>query len=292
MGRNDNADATAKGGGVFECDELGCGKNCVQDFFAYRTERRVKIQVFEIGLLYRCLQLLAVLYVLYVLWVQDLWAEESTPRGLVEANPGYGASRQVIMAADYSAFPHCGNASYHYARGPVSEDDKRMGTPECRGDEMPEVASKSETGATVSFVTAYREQTLVGWPCHEAPPSECASLPTVVEPSGQCVCEHWSTVYPVGIDKMDILMEHAYSVDEWSDDPAGTWAGGSRRALAIEPAAPSAHLATNERLLLPHALRSWVGSGWAATAPWEGFLGARAGCATRRWSSRTARVSR
>jgi hypothetical protein len=236
-----------------DCDEF-VTKGFVKEFFSYRTNRRVKMQVYHIGVVYRVAQLGAVLYVAYTMYIGNLWAEEqseraapnprrtyspcltrrvrvrsrapslSAPRGVIEANPEFGDSPSRIDVADFVAegYTFCSNASYSYALG--STPDRRFESPECRGEDMPEVTVRN--GATVSFVTTYLEHEVIGFPCTTAAPAACAGRMISVENSGQCKCEAWTTVTPVAVEDMVISVDHAFNVERPMAGE-GSWAGSS-----------------------------------------------------------------
>ena len=50
----------------FECDEC-VSKGFTKEFFSYRTNKRLKIQVYEVGVAYRLAQLAVLVYVAYTI---------------------------------------------------------------------------------------------------------------------------------------------------------------------------------------------------------------------------------
>ena len=247
----DDDEEERKHGLECDCDEF-VTKGFVDNFLAYRTTRRVKMKVPLVGAVYRFAQFSSVVYVIYSIYVGNLWAEVSEPRGIIEAQPEEGISRLKTEVGTFSEI-FCGNPAYAYALNLGADGMRRWDTPTCRGEEMPMVATKSDTA--VHFVTAMREAHTYGFPCRTSTPDACSGQPVHVKASGQCVCEVWETVYPVGVEDMLISVDHAYRVDKW--DAEDGWFGssilGAKKRQSTEDAAldTTVYFQNGSSLVLP-----------------------------------------
>lgn len=180
----------------------------------FPMERRVTIQVWEVGLFHLVLQLLVVCYVGYSLYYSDAWAYSEEPVGSVNAWPEAGVWERHASVADFGAdLSYCDPAATSYAY----DESFVMDDPVCLIVNPLEVSAK-EAG-TVHFTTAFIEYRDVGWSC-DAPHNatrwlEClersGSVDASLEGGRQCVCSSQRTVYPVGVDLMVLAFEHGFS---------------------------------------------------------------------------------
>lgn len=178
---------------------------------AYRTTRQIRVDMWQIGLAHRVLQLIAVTWVLFDLVRFNSWAFSETPTGTVNA---WEESGRGGFAATYRApasdFPYCSNASHDF----VYSASFQYRQPECRALQPEEVVTKGVD--SIAFTTSMISTVELGWRCGTtasaaAKEAECAAFGVNVSTDGvQCSCVHSSTFYVKGVERMQLAFEHRY----------------------------------------------------------------------------------
>lgn len=214
----------------------------------YRTTKHLIVDSWQIGLSFRALQACVLAYAISTALQTGTWVMSEVPAGSVNA---YGslsdATRDALALPDYTVLPYCGDAKYSYWYS--SSYDYR--SPECENVDVREVVQKGPSSVFVT--TVFIEEDLLGWPCTEVdkgPGIFIADDPyrekrktcfekvfstdfdgtgypgidlpkglinTTINGNNQCTCSTTRTVYPVGVEDINIYFEHAYDTTEKVD---------------------------------------------------------------------------
>lgn len=182
----------------------------LNELLTFRLEKTVTIQVWQVGFVYRLIQLIVVAYVSTSLYFNESWAYVETPMGSVNAWPEDGGFLDHANLGDYAPLSYCANSSFSYAY----DASFVMDNPSCETANPYEITTKLP--GQLIFTTAFIEVSEIGWACADAPTdtterTACAIRGGVVTTRGgqQCVCLAKRTVYPVGVDRMSLAFEHA-----------------------------------------------------------------------------------
>ena len=190
----------------------------IDELLTFRLEKTVTIQVWQVGFLFRILQIAIVTFFVFQMYVYDQWALIEIPVGSLNA---WSQARNFMDDAGLSSFaslPYCNNASYAYTYDSELDYTTNGGPPVCEALADWEVVQK--TGITAQsnsliFMTVFIEKSEFAWPCaglmNDTMTAKCLSDAGTLETThggSQCKCEAQRTVYPVGVDKMGFAFEH------------------------------------------------------------------------------------
>ena len=116
------------------------------------------------------------------------------PARSLEADP---ATR---CCAHFKSYPLPPVSYYDYAY----DEEWTYFNPACRRDELDAIVEKEPSRIFVT--TQYVETTTDGWPCaaddHEARRAACLGTP--LEDGAQCGCRERATVYPLGVEALQV----------------------------------------------------------------------------------------
>ena len=136
-----------------------CNDNWHGGWLAYRTKREIRIDVWQIGLTFRILQIVIIGTVAYDIFIGHGWAYSEVPssRGI----NAWGESTPQFVAIGAAQPSYCSNTSamHDYVYG----GNFRYVSPSCRRLTAEEVVTK-RLGA-VSFTTSVIETIELGWKC-------------------------------------------------------------------------------------------------------------------------------
>ena len=180
------------------------------DLLAYRTERRMRVDIWQLGLAFKVLQVAIFVGVALQIFTLHEWAYSEVPAGRFNA---YGESTAEYVAIGLTSPGYCNNVTHDY----VYQGTSFYQQPSCRNLLVEEIVVKS-IGA-VSFTTSVIEDLEIGWRCsgstHTAKSAACADIGAAVEQTGdQCACSSSSMYYVKGVEKLNIVLEHGYKTTE------------------------------------------------------------------------------
>lgn len=195
-------------------------------FWAYKTQKTIVYDVWQLGFTYRVLQALIAIYVVvYLYLLQAGWAYAERPMGSFNAWSESGTSGAIVKGAKSldNAFVYCGNSSYSYEWA----SGWNYGEPPlCRKLNKNEATTKALNG--FFFTTIYIEYHYHGWACHDSTHATevaaCAarSGSWAEEGDGQCQCSSEQAYYPVGVEHMVLAMEMSYTTSPKFGDVTGS----------------------------------------------------------------------
>ena len=201
----------------------------------FKMERKVTLEVWQVGLVHKVLQLVVVAFVLIQLAMGSAWAYSSAPIGSVNAWPDSGNwATYMSELEDEHAPPYCSNADFSYGYDASFE----MYNPQCEPLAPQEISSKGPK--VVHYTTALIESVETGWPCsadvNATRQAECTTGGGVVSTqlgARQCICTTSRTVYPIGIEEMNLYFEHAFTGGDKFEDRKGSssYAAGAEGAI-------------------------------------------------------------
>lgn len=240
----------------------------MNELLTFRLEKTVTIQVWQVGLVFRLMQIAVVVYIACMLHFANSWAYNETPMGSVNAWNEQGGFLEHANLADYSSLPYCANASLSYGY----DASFVMDSPACEASNPYEVTSK-EPGQLI-FTTAYIEVREVGWDCGDAATdtaqrAACTTRGGAVSlrASSQCVCLSDRAVYPVGVDRMVLAFEHAMAAAT-SDSRFYDLAASSNTV----PDPDQGKLGINSHIVFANGTVKNVSSGVAIRMPLEAWI--------------------
>ena len=235
----------------------------LRPLLSHYTPKYIKVDYWPIGLLNLSLKITIFVYVVWSLYVEQSWAYSEVPLGTVNA---FG-----VATADYydAAGRGAGNLP-SYCNNPQHafkfSNEFNYTTPDCRFTVPEQLVIKGK--GQVQVVTAYLERKYSGFPCGlEDKRQDCTSTGgqlTVME-SGQCLCLHTDTVYPLGVEKMGITFEHTYQF------PVGKyglkeWKGSSTLTAAEAAGHPEITSTLESQVAVcMHQCTSWA---WVMACAW------------------------
>lgn len=190
----------------------------IDELLTFRLEKTVTIQVWQVGFLYRILQIAIVTFFVFQMVVYDQWALVEIPVGSLNAWSQARNFKDDAGLSSFASLPYCNNASYAYTYDWELDYTTNGGPPVCEALADWEVVQK--TGITAQsnsliFMTVFIEKSEFAWPCagplNDSQTTKCLSDAGTLETThggSQCKCETQRTVYPVGVDKMGFAFEH------------------------------------------------------------------------------------
>jgi len=188
--------------------------------------RVIIVQVWQLGLLFRALQVAVLVYFLNQMIGDSTWAYRETPSNRINAWIE-GASARASWATTSSSlatsFPYCsGGSDFDFT---FSEEFTYTNV-HCEPLHPFEVASKLPQTTAIS--TVYLDITEEGWDCSAGDAAAKASACT----SGggttstffgtQCVCTTSWTTYPVSTDQMSMAFAHRFLTSDGLDNLQGS----------------------------------------------------------------------
>lgn len=175
-------------------------------FLFYRTQKLVKVHVWQLGVVYNLTCAVFASYVLYSVFEASQWAKDETISSQVNAWISNGKSGAVKANAAY-----CSNASYDYDYG----GGWVYPMPHCVSHTANEISVKEPSRVFVT--TMYQQSTSIGWDCGpgvSAPvgvDTTCAGGTLGDDGNGQCTCDIQQTVFPLGVEEMTVSFRHTYT---------------------------------------------------------------------------------
>ena len=211
-------------------------------FLPYTTQRRLRIDVWQLGLAFKLLQLGIIIFLCVDIFKANGWAHSEVPGGRVNA---YGESTpdfEATVAKPVNQVKYCSSDEHDYVFSDDPNSKYKYQKPACRALEPEEAVTKS-IGA-VSFTTSVIETIELAWKCTDGTGDdpdarkkqqacndaenkgtsigiEYSSVNGVAE--RQCKCLIRETYYVKGVEKMGIAFEHGYTTTA----EAGSLNGGS-----------------------------------------------------------------
>ena len=239
-------------------------------FLPYTTQRRIRIDVWQLGLAFKLLQLAIIIFLCIDLFKKNEWAHSEVPGGRVNA---YGESIDAFTKAKAdNQLEYCSSAKHDYEYGDDPNSMYKYVKPECRVLEPEEAVTKA-IGA-VTFTTSIIETIDFAWKCRNetsfdldldalVKEGKCNASKyiqglTVVDEYSplngvdrvQCKCLIREMYYVKGVEHMGIVFEHGYkttnqagSLHGSSEIPADglstkigpdTYHGGDRIKMSLE----------------------------------------------------------
>lgn len=187
------------------------------EILSYTVTKKLKIDIWQLGVIHRSLQFLIIIWILYGLIEDGKWAFAEQPEGTYNMYVSAGTTQSLIDGASNlsQSFKYCNDPSYSYAYSP----DFRYGDPpRCRELTTGEATVKGTSD--FFFVTFFDERHEFGWTCGGVDEAlqygkclETAAGMAVRNSSRgfQCRCQTRDSYYPVGVDQMLMAMEISYS---------------------------------------------------------------------------------
>ena len=175
----------------------------LDNLFHYRTQKLVKIRVWQLGILYHVATTIFGAYVLYTIFEAAQWAKDETITNQVNAWVSDGKAGTV---ATHKA-AYCSNPLYDYDYG----GGWVYPMPVCVAHTANEISVKEPSRLFIT--TMYQQATLIGWDC--ASPGSgvdttCAGGTLGDDGNGQCTCSRQETIFPLGTEEMTISFRHTY----------------------------------------------------------------------------------
>eukprot|EP00966_Prymnesium_polylepis_P211954 4909248-Prymnesium_polylepis.1 len=197
----------------------------IKPLLSYRTNRYMKVDVWQVGLAHRLLQLGIIIFAVIEALNAGSWAYSETAAGTVNAygatTAAYSSLVEQFDGSKTGPIIYCNNASYDY----VYDRTFNYSSPQCI--ELDEFELVQKGASSVFFTTAYIEYQVLGWPCDQDDAAVHAkraicfggsgtadSAGVKHQPNGQCTCRAHRTYYPVGVEEMNVYFEHAYSTTD------------------------------------------------------------------------------
>lgn len=179
-------------------------------YLPYRTQRHLRVDVWQLGLAYRILQLIILIVVGVEIFLTHGWAHSEVPAGRVNA---YGETTDAFEAIAEGAAPsYCASAAHDY----VFSDSFSYIQPACHDVAIEEVVTKS-IGA-VTFTTSIIETIEIAWNCASddaaSKEARCAAMNAPVtntSAGAQCKCVGRETYYVKGVEALGVAFEHGYT---------------------------------------------------------------------------------
>ena len=146
------------------------------------------------------------------LYFNDAWALTEVPSGNANGWDEIGSMRTSTSDPMLSSRTrYCSNATHSYAEGSYV-----YLSPRCEALLPGELVVK--TPDSVFFTTAILETVTVGWPCDTSVASNqsasCdASSELYQRGNGQCECVSRRAIYPLAVEEMKMVFEHAFDTD-------------------------------------------------------------------------------
>lgn len=184
-------------------------RSCCGGLFIYRTNRLVKIDIWQLGLFFRLLQLAIIGLVGFDIINRHGWSYTEAPSGVVNA--------WVEAPANFpgSTTPaYCQNAEHDYDYG----SGWKYVQPECLKLLPEEAWAKSPFGA-VTLTTSIIQSIDYAWACDGADAAnklaQCTALGAQVQTTGlQCRCTSTDTYYVQRVEDLRVTFEHGYKTSE------------------------------------------------------------------------------
>ena len=189
-----------------------------REMFTYRTQREMVVDMWEIGLLHRIMQVVVLWWVLNDIFGAGKYAYSETAMGVVNAwaeapTNWSGVSTAAIDPA------YCASATNNYVyKSPKTGSETPYVMPPCQNTGLNFIVTKG-IGA-VSFTTSIYETESIGWQCdsseHANKTSECDAIGAAAVVRGvngiaeQCECSASSSYYPKGVEDLLLAFEHGY----------------------------------------------------------------------------------
>jgi len=184
----------------------------LKTYLYYRTSRQVRVDIWQVGLTYRILQLAVIAYVLWDLIVSNSYVVSEVPSGTVNAwcDTGRASFAALLAARNATSFAYCSSPDHDF----MYSAEWSYVQPACRPLQPDEIVTKGV--GSVHFTTNIIETIEYGWPCDDADADatkrgKCEEGGGSVEQSGnQCICALSTTFYPKGIEDLKLAFEHEY----------------------------------------------------------------------------------
>jgi LSD1 subclass zinc finger protein len=195
----------------------------------YTTSRRLRVDVWQLGLSFKLLQLTILIFVAVDIFNRNAWAHSEVPAGRINS---YGEGTDDFtstLALEDSTVAYCSSPDHDY----IFSDSYNYEKPPCRALDPEEVVTKS-IGA-VTFTTSIIESVELAWACGATDTDALgkkARCDTMIADGGafhvdgttknytawklntngmQCKCTTRETYYVKGVEKMGIVFEHGYT---------------------------------------------------------------------------------
>ena len=173
----------------------------------------VVVQVWQLGLLNRILQLGVLCYFVWTLRSELTWAYSEQPSSRINAWVE-GSEAFDALTTSTSLPAYCGNSTYdfNYGRGFVYNNAS------CEVIHPFEVGRKLPATTVVS--TSYLEIVESGWPCSAADAAtraaDCVAQggQLLTRFATQCVCLVTASTFAAGVDEMFIAFDHSFSTSD------------------------------------------------------------------------------
>ena len=195
----------------------------------YTTSRRLRVDVWQLGLSFKLLQLTILIFVGIDIFNRNAWAHSEVPAGRVNSYGEVTADFTSTLALDKVGY--CSSDDHDY----IFSDTYNYQKPPCRILDDEEVVTKS-IGA-VTFTTSIIETVELAWRCAAIDPDATAKklrCDTMIADGGtfhvdnttpnydawkqstaltgmQCKCRKRETYYVKGVEKLGVVFEHGYS---------------------------------------------------------------------------------
>ena len=196
----------------------------------YTTSRRLRVDVWQLGLSFKLLQLTILIFVGIDIFNRNAWAHAEVPAGRINSYGEGTADFTSTLALEDNKVSYCSSDDHDY----IFSDNYNYERPPCRSLDPEEVVTKS-IGA-VTFTTSIIESVELAWACGAVDDDALAKkarCDTMI-PGGafhvdgattgyaawkvdtplkgmQCKCTTRETYYVKGVEHMGIVFEHGYS---------------------------------------------------------------------------------
>jgi len=187
--------------------------------------RVVIVQIWQLGLLNKILQIFVLIYFLNTMVAEHTWAQEETPSNRVNAWIEGGTIANSWAASSSSlatSYPYCSNTAYDF----TYSAEFTYTNIHCEPLNAFEIATKLPQTTVLS--TVFLDITEEGWDCAAANAAAKASActsgggTTATLFGTQCTCTTRQTTYPISTDQMNMAFEHRFSTSATMDNLAGS----------------------------------------------------------------------
>ena len=188
-----------------------------RSWLPYTTNKRLKVDIWQIGLTNIILQL-----AVFVGYGYSIYRSGS----YLEWKDVDGAVAPYAVAPTYRSVSHsyCNDYSFFYDMDTFVYD-----APSCELENIYTINKKGQN--YLSFTTVYVEWQEYGWPCADSNSSmaqqaraDCDAGTERVDATGQCHCHSTRSVFPIDVEQSSVAFVSLYNVHEFQGK---SWSGSS-----------------------------------------------------------------
>lgn len=184
----------------------------IKPYLYYRTARHVRVDIWQVGLTNRILQIGIIVAFIATVITSNSWAASERPLGVVNAwedGGRYGFAPTLNRSSEY--YSYCASPDHNY----VYSSNYEYIMPECRNLQPEEIVTKGI--GSISFTTSIIETYEYSWECGNqsaatrAKEASCGGAVVDRTNAGrQCSCATSQTYYVKGVEELQVAFEHSY----------------------------------------------------------------------------------